>query len=133
MKRINLTYGTINHYLSQFFFLCRGLHENPNRRIEPDKESDLKKVDLVLSGHAHIEVEFRVDIEKAAQENKVRIYHDKYSDKKLYPMKFYDSKTFIVQTAACGPHGEDTDSPPYWRMVKVDSQNRITSFEQEHL
>ena len=131
-KNINLTYGTINHYLSQFFFLCRGLRENPNRRIEPDKEYNLKKVDLVLSGHAHIEIEFRIDIEKENEERKVRIYHDKYSNKKEYPLDFYDSKTFIVQTAACGPHGDDADSPPYWRMVKVNKQNRITSFEQEH-
>jgi hypothetical protein len=133
MKRINLTYGTINHYLSQFFFLCRGLHENPNRRIEPNKKCDLKKVDLVLSGHAHVEVEFRIDIEKEkeTQEKKVRIYHDEYS--KEYPDDFYDSKTFIVQTAACGPHGGDADSPPYWRMVKVNEENRITSFKQENL
>jgi predicted phosphodiesterase len=131
MKRINLTYGTINHYLSQFFFLCRGMHENPNRRIEPDKESDLKKVNLVLSGHAHIKVEFRIDIEPENQEKKVRIYHDEYSTE--YPDNFYDSETFIVQTAACGPHGDDADSPPYWRMITVNKENRIISFKQENL
>lgn len=132
-KSINLTYGTISHYLSQFFFLCRGLHENPNRRIDPDKKRDLKIVDLVFSGHAHIEVEFRIDIEKEDDENKVRIYHDKYSNKNEYPVEFYDSKTFMVQTAPCGPQGHDADSPPYWRMVRVDKNNRITSFEQDNL
>jgi hypothetical protein len=64
-KSLNLTYGTINHYLSQFFFLCRGLRENPHRRIDPSQSSNLKKVDMVLSGHAHISVEFRMDIDRS--------------------------------------------------------------------
>ncbi len=131
-KSLNLTYGTINHYLSQFFFLCRGLRENPHRKINPAQNSDLKKVDMVLSGHAHIDVEFRIDIDrKDPNESKVRIFHDKYSDN--YAKDFYDSKTFIVQTAACGPPGNDAESPPYWRMIKVDKQNRITSFEHKNL
>ncbi len=129
-KSLNLTYGTINHYLSQFFFLCRGLRENPHRRINPTQNSNLKKVDMVLSGHAHINVEFRIDVDRKKPESKVRIYHDKYSE---YTKDFYDSKTFIVQTAACGPPGDDAGSPPYFRMIKVDKQNRITSFEHENL
>ena len=30
-KCLNLTYGTANHYLSQFFFMCMGYRENPHR------------------------------------------------------------------------------------------------------
>ena len=65
----NLTYGTINHFLSQFFFLCQGYRENPHRRINPDAPSDLEKVDLVFSGHAHINVEFRLGLEKISNKS----------------------------------------------------------------
>jgi len=107
-ESLNLTYGTINHYLSQFFFMCNGYRENPHR----DKKSrpldkNVDKVDLVLSGHAHIDVEFRLEIdEETDKKNEIRIFHDTYSDLKNYP-DFDKIKPVIVQTASCGPPSED--------------------------
>ena len=50
----NIRYGTINHYLSQFFHLCLG-------RIERDPELPrYLPVDMVLAGHAHWKLEFRL-------------------------------------------------------------------------
>lgn len=128
----NLTYGTINHYLSQFFFLCSGKHENPHRRIHPEADDDLEKVDLVLSGHAHIDVEFRVDIEydENIKENKIRIYHDAYS-KEI--SNFDKKRPVMLQTASCGPPSEKDKKAPSWRMVRVNKESLITCFEHENL
>ncbi|MCP4255818.1 MAG: hypothetical protein GY775_20945, partial [Candidatus Scalindua sp.] len=54
-----LTYGTINHYLSQFFYLCTGYRES--ELVGPDVDRNLKPVDIVFSGHAHRNIEFRVE------------------------------------------------------------------------
>ncbi len=136
-KDCYLTYGTINHYLSQFFFLCQGLRENPQRRIDPHAPSSLKRLDLVLSGHTHINAEFRLGIEYDAdtKENKVRIYYDRYSEDPSIcdPKKFDEKKPFIVQTAACGPQSDKDNYPPYWRLVKIDAENRISSFKHENM
>jgi hypothetical protein len=85
---------------------------------------------MVLSGHTHNNVEFRLGIEYETNENKVRIYHDKYSK---YPQKFDEKKPILIQTAACGPHSDYDNFPPYWRMVKIDAENRILSFRHESI
>ncbi len=144
-KCLNLTYGTVNHYLSQFFFMCMGYRENPHR----DKKSCpldqcQEKVDLVLSGHAHMDVEFRLGIDETdPMENKIRIYHDAYSDSEKVP-DFDNNKPVIVQSAACGPPGEndkkkdlngeyDRNKLPHWRKVHVDEHNNIISFKHKSL
>ncbi|VVB86290.1 3',5'-cyclic adenosine monophosphate phosphodiesterase CpdA [uncultured archaeon] len=128
-KTCNLTYGTINHFLSQFFFLCLGLRENPNRK-NLLLSSDLKKVDLVLSGHVHTNAEYRLGIEEESKENKIRIYYDKYSRN---PEQFDEKKPFLLVTASCGPQYNKDYITPYWRMVRIDGKNRITSFSTENL
>jgi hypothetical protein len=144
-RTLNLTYGTVNHYLSQFFFMCMGYRENPhrNKNLRPLDQWP-EKVDLVLSGHAHMDVEFRLGIDETDPvENKIRIYHDTYSDSEKFP-DFDKNKPVIVQSAACGPPGEndkkkdsngeyDRNKLPHWRTVQVDDQNIITSFKHESL
>jgi len=144
-KCLNLTYGTANHYLSQFFFMCMGYRENPHRnKNSRPLDSNPEKVDMVLSGHAHMNVEFRLGIDETDPvENKIRIYHDTYSDSKKFP-DFDKNKPVIVQSAACGPPGEndkkkdsngeyDRNKLPHWRTIQVDEQNNITSLKHESM
>lgn len=125
-EECNLTYGTINHYLSQFFYLCMGYRES--ELVKEDIMPKLKRVNLVFSGHAHRNIEFRIDKDKT---HNIRIYLDEYS--KL----LVDNNTVewwkihspvIVQTAACGLHGEMEKEPPYFRNVIINNKGEITDF-----
>ena len=108
--QINIRHGTINHYLSQFFHLCLGKKENDIRYSGP-------KVDIVFSGHAHQNVEFRIDPD-------INIYNGKYSEK-IKPDNFDDKRPFVVQTAACGPLNVNFPDPPYFRRVYVDEKGIV--------
>lgn len=114
---IDIRYGTINHFLSQFFHLCLGEKEN-----DPDYSGP--KVDIVFSGHAHQKIEFRID-------KGPLIYIGKYSDNALNPiLNFNNNRPFVVQTAACGPLNTGYPNPPYFRTVHVDKSGVIQSFRQ---
>ncbi len=123
-----LTYGTINHYLSQFFYLCTGFRES--ELVKPDVARNLKPVDIVFSGHAHRNIEFRV--EKDSNHN-IRIYHDKYGDNYDYrkPYAWWGKGSpVIVQTASCSIAGRNDKNPPYFRKVTIDKNQGITEFKQ---
>ncbi|KHE93656.1 MAG: hypothetical protein SCABRO_00585 [Candidatus Scalindua brodae] len=126
-----LTYGTINHYLSQFFYLCTGFRES--ELVTPGVVRNLKPVDIVFSGHAHRNIEFRVEKDI---NHKIRIYHDKYSDnydhKKPYEW-WGKGSPVIVQTASCSIAGRNDKYPPYYRQVILDTDMRITGFEVKKL
>jgi hypothetical protein len=49
--------------------------------VEKEVQSSLREVDLVFSGHAHRNIEFRIDKEWVDRDNKheIRIYSDLYS------------------------------------------------------
>ena len=91
-----------------------------------------------------MDVEFRLGIDETdTDENKIRIYHDGYSDPENLP-HFDNNKPVIVQSAACGPPGEidkkkgsngeyDRNKLPHWRKVQVDEHNIITSFKHESM
>ncbi len=111
--RHNIRFGTINHFLSQFFHLCLGKKENAPGYSGP-------KVDIVFSGHAHQKIEFRISDGPC-------IYYWDYSDK-LKDFNFDDKRPFVVQTAACGPLRAGYKNPPYFRTVHVDSHGVIRSF-----
>lgn len=112
---IDIRYGTINHFLSQFFHLCLGEKEN-------DLDYSGPKVDIVFSGHAHQKIEFRID-------KGPLIYNGRYSDNIAKPnFDFDDKKPFVVQTAACGPLNTGYPNPPYFRTVHVDQSGVIHSF-----
>jgi len=148
----NLTYGTINHYLSQFFYLCLGYREGDRikqkfsiygaiihyfRRfvscfidyrksdlVEQKVEQKFKLVDIVFSGHAHRNIEFRLE---KAKDHTIRIYHDEYS-KNPYP--WWGKSPVIVQTASCAIRGEFDEDPPYYRKVIIEN-GQVTSFKEE--
>jgi len=127
----NLTYGTINHYLSQFFYLCMGYRES--ELVKEEVEPSLREVDLIFSGHAHRNIEFRLEKEWVATDKKheIRIYSDVYSQilNKGNPEKNWEKhKPVIVQTALCGLHGKYDENPPYYRKVTIDGTGQITGF-----
>lgn len=127
----NLTYGTINHYLSQFFYLCMGYRES--ELVKKVIKGQLKKVDLVLSGHAHRNIEFRIEKEWVEKDKKheIRIYSDVYSQllDAGNPDKWWEEhKPAVVQTASCGLQGRTDRDPPYFRKVTIDGKGQITDF-----
>ena len=126
----NLTYGSINYYLSQFFYLSMGYRES--ELVKETVESNHKKVDLVFSGHAHRNIEFRLK-EDEEHEHEIRIYSDVYSkqlreDAEGKEQWWNEHRPVIVQTAACGLKGKNDKVPPYFRKVALDSKGNITDF-----
>jgi hypothetical protein len=127
----NLTYGTINHFLSQFFYLCTGYRES--ELVNGNTEPHLREVDLVFSGHAHRNIEFRLEKEWVAsnERHEIRIFSDVYSQ--LWNAgeigeTWEDYRPVILQTAASGLKGRYDDNPPYYRKVKIDGKGRIVDF-----
>jgi predicted MPP superfamily phosphohydrolase len=127
----NLTYGTIKHYLSQFFYLCMGYRES--ELVNGTTEPHLREVDLIFSGHAHRNIEFRLEKEWVASNKKheIRIFSDVYSQ--LWNAgktgeTWEDYRPVMLQTAACGLKGGYDDNPPYYRKVKIDGKGRIVDF-----
>ncbi|MEA3282279.1 MAG: metallophosphoesterase [Euryarchaeota archaeon] len=128
----NLTYGSINYYLSQFYYLCMGYRES--ELIGENVEPNHKKVDLVFSGHAHRNIEFRLEKEwvEADKKHNVRIYSDVYSQQletaNNLETWWDEHKPVVVQTAACGLRGKSDEYPPYFRKITVDGTGQITEF-----
>lgn len=110
----DIRYGTINHYLSQFYHLCLGEKENT-------PEYSGAKVDIIFSGHAHQKIEFRIA-------SGPMVFTGKYSDLAAYG--FDEKRPFVVQTAACGPSNAGFPDPPYYRKIDVDKDGLIRSFKQ---
>ena len=123
-EEYNLTYGSINHYLSQFFWMCAG------RKMCDGRDMGLAVVDLVFSGHAHRNLEFRLSIQKpnGSRDSGIRIYSDVYSGQASDGQWWKRSRPIIVQTAACGLKGDYDPAPPYYRKVELDNKGLITGF-----
>ncbi|MBI3398314.1 MAG: metallophosphoesterase [Deltaproteobacteria bacterium] len=126
-QECNLACGTVNHYLSQFFYLCMGYRES--ELVKHDVKRMLNQVDIVFSGHAHKNIEFR--IEKDIN-HEIRIYTDLYSQnfKPEEPYSWWGKESsVIVQTASCAVHGTFDKEPPYYRNINIDKKGRITDFQ----
>lgn len=112
--QVDIRYGTINHYVSQFMHLCQGKKEGDPNYSGP-------KVDLIFAGHAHQKIEFRIGPNN-------EVYCGNYSDEA--PLKdFDDKKPFEVQAAACGPLHTGYPDPPYFRTINIDVDGKIISFK----
>ena len=106
----NIRFGTINHYLSQFFYLLAGKKEGGVRK------SGAPKVDMVLCGHAHQKVEFRLNEENG----NIRIYLGNYSGQWTPAIGSKPpSPPYVFQTAGGGPANTEFKNPPYFRIVEV--------------
>ena len=116
---VDLTYGTINHYVSQLFYLCFGLAEanDYDRKTNGYK----RRVTMVLAGHAHRNIEFSVDLhwDRLRGVNEIRILSDHYSDPEFDLDDSWRRRPLMIQTAACGPMGACDREPPYYRQIEI--------------
>lgn len=131
-KECGLSFGTINHFLSQFWYLCLGLVESDLAGC--DTPTRLNEVDVVFSGHTHRNFEFRLSMDENCR---IRIYSDPYSDNlaNLKPTgreqrdAWWETfRPILVQTAACGPRKYSNQKPPYCRVVSIDEYGVINDF-----
>jgi hypothetical protein len=127
----NLTFGTVNHYLRQFFYLCMGYCEGELGAEEA--KPGVRKVDVVFCGHAHTNIEFRIAKEWIREDgaHAIRIYCDAYSRIRAADRDgpwWHKHTPLIVQTAACGLQGPRAEKPPYYRLVHIDGTGQISDF-----
>ncbi len=106
--------------------------------VEKEVQSSLREVDLVFSGHAHRNIEFRIDKEWVDRDNKheIRIYSDLYSQllSGNNPDEWWNGyRPVIVQTASCGPDGTVDRKPPYFRKVTIDGDGWIKDFRVRNI
>lgn len=124
-----LTYGTVNHYLSQFFYLCTGYRES--ELVKKHVDCKLRLVDMVFSGHAHRNIEFRIEKDNN-KEHDIRIFTDAYSqnfDTKR-PYEWWGKRSpVILQTASCSVCGSEDKNPPYYRKVAINDKKEIIDFK----
>lgn len=128
-EECNLTYGTINYYLSEFFYLCMGYREGDLVKQEADRK--FKSIDIVFSGHAHRNIEFRIEKDK---NHEIRIYHDRYSETFDHnkPYAWWGQSPVIVQTASCGIRRLG-NQPPYYRLAVINKGGQITEFSHANI
>jgi len=122
--RFDVRFGTLNHFLSQFYYLCMGYRERePHTTFGPG-------VDVVLAGHAHWNVEFRLDQPEPVPNATWAplIYFGKFSamiEKATKEAPSHWWGPLLLQTAACGPPSAHDPEPPYYRYIKIDGAHRI--------
>jgi hypothetical protein len=131
-EELDLTFGTINHYVSQFFYLCLGLTEAQNRNQLTQQLN--KRVTMVLAGHAHRNIEFSIDLHWNArkEENEIRIFSDVYSKPSPALNDDWKSRPLMVQTAASGPTGSEDKAPPYYRKIEI-TDGEMKGFKVQRL
>jgi len=125
----DIRFGTINHYLSQFFHLCLGTTELVSEDIPTNPI-----INMVLAGHAHWKLECCLRWEKNEKENKyepVVYYNDFTAKSEAMPNC---SWPLLLQTPAVGPRGPrsiegNCNSPPYCRIVEINDKGEIMNAE----
>jgi hypothetical protein len=81
---------------------------------------------MVLSGHAHWKLEFRLAWDDS---NKgPAVYFGDFTGKTENLRQDFDRfRPFFLQTPACGPQESFSPEPPYFRQVEIDGQGKILS------
>ena len=128
----DVRYGTVNHYLSQFFYLCLGYREcEQNKFVGPG-------IDAVFAGHAHWNMEFQLRKPKGAGPKwSPEIWYGKFSEQ-VEATCHDDPNAFwgplLLQTAACGPQGAiAAEIPPNFRYVTVDANGVVSNLRPRML
>ncbi len=112
----DLSYGSLAYNWERFLEVLTGL---TNKRGY--------KVDLVLSGHAHQNIEFRLEsyYDRKDKRKEVGIYCWNYSDQlagkttsKARKGWWEKNRPFVIQTAATGPQGKDE---PEIRRITIEN------------
>lgn len=119
----DIRYGTVNHYLSQFFYLCLGYRES--KRQTPSGPG----IDAIFAGHAHWNMEFELRKPTAAvPEWSPELLYGKFSER--VEATCHDPhipwRPLLLQTAACGPAGAvAAEVPPNFRYVTVSRKGEL--------
>lgn len=117
----DIRYGTVNHYLSQFFYLCLGYRESQkDRRTGPE-------VDAVFAGHAHWNLEFELRKPDGAAEWSPELWYGNLSKKVESTCADENARwgPLLLQTAAGGPASDTAKNPPYFRYVTVNDKGEV--------
>jgi hypothetical protein len=130
LEGFDVRFGTINHYLSQFYYLCLGYRETDQQTLFGSG------VDLVLAGHAHWNIEFRLKRPADAGSSwDPLIHYGKFSaeveQKPTPPHKWWDP--LLLQTGACGPPSDAAPNSPYFRYITIDPELAIETLQPRHL
>jgi hypothetical protein len=129
-KAFDVRYGTINHYLSQFYYLCLGFREvNQQDPFGPG-------VDVVLAGHAHWSIEFRLRRPgNAGAAWDPLIDYGKFSESvEQHPDPPHEWwGPLLLQTGACGPPSATDPDTPNFRYITVDAHLLIRTLRPRHL
>ena len=127
----DIRYGTVNHYLSQFFYLCLGYREGEQNKLTGPG------IDAVFAGHAHWNMEFQLRRpEGAGREWSPELLYGKFSDKVEATCHDPDARwgPLLLQTAACGPLGAiATEVPPNFRYVTVSGNGEVCNLRPRML
>jgi hypothetical protein len=118
----DIRYGGVNHYLSQFFYLCLGYRESQlDKRTGPE-------VDVVFAGHAHwnLEFELRKPLGSGAEWSP-ELWYGNFSKKVEATCRDESARwgPLLLQTAAGGPASGTAPDPPNFRYVTVNSKGEI--------
>ncbi len=130
-NKFDINYGTINHHLSDFFHLCLG-------RVKRDSKKQMFPVDIVLSGHAHCKFEVRLEWNRYKKRASIYFadftsYDDGTGKPGIFQSEFDAFRPFILQTPACGPKEDFFPDPPYYRLIKIDREGKISAGHVEHI
>jgi hypothetical protein len=121
LETYDIRYGTVNHYLSQFFYLCLGYRESQkDRRTGPE-------VDVVFAGHAHWNLEFELRKPDGAVEWSPELWYGNIS-RKVEAASGDEHATWgplLLQTAAGGPASDTAKDPPNFRYVMVNGKGEV--------
>jgi hypothetical protein len=114
----DIRFGTINHFLSHFYHLCLG------KRESKPEEKRYPVVDMVLAGHAHWKLEFRLAWDER-KDGPVVYFGDFTANPDFFREDFEKFRPFLLQTPACGPREEFSPDPPYFRYLEIDGQGKV--------
>jgi hypothetical protein len=72
---VHLSYGTVNHYLSAFYYLCLGYRQGQTHTVAGPG------IDAVFAGHAHWSLEFKLQKpERTAAVWKPEVLYGRFSE-----------------------------------------------------
>ncbi len=118
----DIRYGTVNHYLSEFYYLCLGYREADRSAVSGPG------VDAVLSGHAHWSIEFKLRKPAGGANSwKPEVLYGNFStDVEEGCANATDWwGPLLLQTGACGPPSKSDPHAPNFRYITVDANMAV--------
>ncbi len=130
-RAFDIHYGTLNHYISEFFYLCLGF-----RQSAPPEPSG-PGVDIVLAGHVHWNMDLLLRKPADATDGAVwkpEVYYGDFSaqveQNKGAPNRWWGP--LLLQTAACGPPSQTASRNPNFRYITIGENLAIRTLRPLH-